>query len=115
MVFVKGDSRINRKGRPEGAFSVINLLMKELENIPEHLRTAPVEERKTWAQLIVKEWLNNAGIKGIQPAIDKLVDRVDGPVKQEVEVSGGLDGMFTLNEEDKILLSRLIEKKLEKL
>jgi hypothetical protein len=109
MVFVKGDPNINRNGRPPGSISLISILKEELEKMPEG------ENKEDWARTIIKKWLHNAGIKGEQASIDKIVDRIDGPVKQEVEVSGGIDKTFVLGEEDKKMLQALIDKKLEKL
>jgi hypothetical protein len=109
MVFVKGDPNINRNGRPPGSISLIGILKEELEKLPEG------ENKEDWARTIIKKWLHNAGIKGEQASIDKIVDRIDGPVKQELEVSGGLDKTFSLSEEDKVLMLKLIDKKLEKM
>jgi len=105
----------NPAGKPPGTLSMIGLLKQELENIPDELKDKPIEERKNWARKIVKKWLENAGDKGEQKAIDSIVDRTDGPVKQAVELSGGVEVKIELNDKEKELLQLIINNRLKEI
>jgi len=108
--FMPGQSG-NPAGRPKGTLSLLTILKEELANIPEELKDKPIEEKKDWARVIVGKWIHNAGVKGEQPSIDKMVDRIDGPVKQEIEHSGGIDVLMKLDPKEEELLKQLIESR----
>lgn len=78
-------------GRPKGSISLTKTLEKMLEE--EHKMRNPFSrknDKKTF-----REWLNLSlvakGIKGSVPALQMIYERMDGKVKQGLEIEGTLD------------------------
>lgn len=85
--FEKGDSRINRKGRP-----------KKLPALDELLAEVLGEEKggKTYAQIILNAMRAKAA-KGDTKAADILLDRCYGKAKQaiDLDIKGSIEVDFT--------------------
>ncbi len=80
----KGQSG-NPKGRPKKADCLTSLLKEEIQKI------SPTDvEKRTWLELIVLATMQLA-IKGNAAALREVWDRMDGKVKDEVEMTGGVD------------------------
>jgi len=77
--FIKGIAP-NPKGRPKGSgLSITSLVKKELEKCPEG------EDKKTYADLIVKRILSKAIKDGDTRMIEKIWAYMDGMPKQKFE------------------------------
>ncbi len=79
MVFAPGVSG-NPKGKPPGAFSLVALLKKKLQECP------PGENKKTYAELLIDRVLRASVIEGNVPMLKDIVDRVDGKAVQTMVV-----------------------------
>ena len=83
MVFVKGDKNINRDGRPEGTFSLLTLLKKELQKCPEG------EDERTYADLIIKKMLDEATKKGDYNKMKLIWNYIEGMPLQKLANADG--------------------------
>lgn len=90
--FVKGDPRINREGRPEGTFSLLTLLKQELQKVSEG------QDKKTYADLIVKRMLKQAIEKGDQQQIKLIWNYLEGLPRQPVDVTSGGESLIRWKE-----------------
>ena len=79
FLFKKGQSG-NPKGRPEGTFSLLTLLKQELQKVPEG------QDKKTYADLIVKRMLKQAIEKGDQQQIKLIWNYIEGMPRQDLNV-----------------------------
>ncbi len=80
----KGQSG-NPKGRPKKTDCLTSLLAEEIDKVdPED------KHKRTWRELIVIATMRLA-IKGNAAALKEVWDRMDGKVKDEVEMTGGVD------------------------
>ncbi len=83
--FRKGQSG-NPKGRPKKELCLTEALREELQNV------SPADasgQNRTWMQLIVEATMRLA-IKGNSAALKEVWERVDGKVKDNVNVEGGI-------------------------
>jgi len=80
MPFVKGDPRINRKGRPTKGQTMTKLL-EEYGERPHNNR-----ELSDKLELIASLW--ERAIAGDDNAAKYIIDRIDGKPTEKVEVSG---------------------------
>jgi hypothetical protein len=74
--FVKGDSRINRKGRPRKGKSLTEILEKALRSEKNY---------KALADILIEMALKDRNIT----AIRYIYDRIDGKPKETVELENG--------------------------
>jgi hypothetical protein len=81
MVFVKGDSNINRKGRPKG-FSIVAHLKETLQSVPQG-------QKESYAELITKKYLHKALVEGDTVILKDLINRVDGMPKETLNLHVG--------------------------
>ena len=85
--FEKGQSG-NPAGRPKGttgSFSLVGILKEELQRCPEG------QDKKTYADLIIKRMLKEAIEKGDQQQIRLIWNYIEGMPKQSMEL-GGMNG-----------------------
>jgi len=68
----------NPDGRP--SFSLVALLKEELQEIPEG-------EKETYAQLLIKKYLNLAIFEGDARLIIDIINRINGVPKQTIETN----------------------------
>ena len=81
--FAKGQSG-NPNGRPKDEISLTALLRKEI------MKQCPANrEHKTWMELVVEATMRLA-IHGNATALNQVWERIDGKVKEQVEIEGGL-------------------------
>lgn len=78
--FPKGVSG-NPAGKPEGTFSLITLLKQELQKCPEG------QDKKTYADLIVKRMLKEAIEKGDQQQIRLIWNYIEGMPRQNLDIT----------------------------
>ena len=67
-------------GKPEGAFSLLAILKRQLQQIPKELKG---KERKQYAELLVKKQLHKAIVEGDDASIRLIWNYVEGMPKQD--------------------------------
>jgi hypothetical protein len=80
--FIKGESG-NPDGRPEGSgdgFSITRLVREELQKCPEG------EDKKTYADLVIKRIMSKAIKDGDTKMIDRIWAYMDGMPKQPLDI-----------------------------
>ena len=85
----------NPNGRPEGSLSLVAILKKLLEDVPEG-------EKETNAIILMKEAIRkargkNALFGGDASMLKDIMNRVDGMPKQSLEHTGANDGPIQIN------------------
>jgi len=99
MAFVKGDPRINRKGRPKGP-SVTEELKKLLKRRSKDFidpKTGKVKKKA--AVKAVAEQILEKALEGDKDYTKMLWHQIDGAPKQQHEVHGDLAGQLTVRYE----------------
>lgn len=76
--FTKDDPRINREGRPKGSYSIVELIKKKLQEIPEG-------KDKTYGEYFVEQIMKKSVIEGDVSMMKDVINRVDGMPKQSVD------------------------------
>jgi len=80
--FVKGDKRINRKGRPV-TFAALRILAQQISH-----EVAPGDNSHTVAEAILRSWANSGN-----PALQmRFIEVAFGKVPNEVKLSGDVSG-----------------------
>jgi hypothetical protein len=86
--FVKGDSRINRKGRPKKGQSLTDILDWALDQKRKIKNKETGEEKSLLLrQMLAQRLINKAVDEGDVPAIKYIFDRLDGRPKETIEMS----------------------------
>ena len=78
--FKKGESG-NPGGRPKGSLSITALVKAELMKCPEG------EDKKTYADLVVKRILSKAIKDGDDKMIDRIWKYIDGMPKESIDIT----------------------------
>ena len=86
--FAKHPENINRKGRPKGSVSILDVIRNKLQEIPPG-------ERRTYAEKIAEMTVRAAA--GEVPLLDgtslrDLIDRIDGKPTSSLELTGANKG-----------------------
>lgn len=103
--FVKGVTG-NPEGRPKGSFSLVEMIKKKLQEIPEG-------KDKTYAEYFIEQMMKKTVVEGDVSMMRDVINRVDGMPKQQIDqdiTSGGkpfvpIYGSLSIkksNEEDKV-------------
>jgi hypothetical protein len=110
--FVKGDSRINRKGRPKKGQTLTDILDWALDQ-KRKIRNEETGEEKSLLlrQMLAQRLIQKAVDEGDVPAIKYIYDRLDGKPKETIEMSEKRDNIPDDPEERRALAER-IEKEL---
>lgn len=88
--FVKGDPRINRKGRPKG-FDDLRDLARSLAEEKVRIPDGPYAgQTKMNAEIILRNLMKNDGYKFLEIAF--------GKVPAPIEVSGGIDLIYEISD-----------------
>ena len=89
MTFIKGDPRINREGRPKGSYSVVEMIKRKLDEIPEG-------KDKTYGELFVSKIMEKISVDGDVSMMRDIIDRFDGKPKQNVDMKVELNNVKEL-------------------
>jgi hypothetical protein len=110
--FVKGDARINRKGRPKKGQTLTDILDWALDQKRKIKNEETGEEKSLLLrQMLAQRLIHKAVDEWDVPAIKYIFDRLDGKPKETVEVSEKRDDIPDDPEERRALAER-IEKDL---
>jgi hypothetical protein len=110
--FVKGDTRINRKGRPKKGQTLTDILDWALDQKRKIKNEETGEEKSLLLrQMLAQRLIHKAVDEGDVSAIKYIFDRLDGKPKETVEVSEKRDDIPDDPEERRALAER-IEKEL---
>jgi hypothetical protein len=104
--FTKGDSRINRNGRPRKDQAITDLIRKELN----HKGADGIPKKKT----VVKKLIDLA-LSGDVPALKYLVDRVDGKPVETVDMSAEVNADMGITQMSREERTEYIKKLLDEL
>ena len=74
----------NPEGKEEGTFSILAIIRTKLQEVPEG-------EQRTYAELLIEQYITDALKTHDGVAIRDLVDRIDGRAVQNVVVGNDLD------------------------
>lgn len=85
MPFTKGSPNINRNGRPRKGQTMTDILSKVLEE-----KSVKYQDRQITGKEAAARKLLELAMSGDVPALRYLIDRMDGPPKQEIQHSGGI-------------------------
>jgi len=83
--FVPGRSG-NPAGRPKGSFSLVEMIKKKLQEIPEG-------KDKTYAEYFVEQIMKKSVIEGDTSMMKDMINRVDGMPRQNIGLDGGAEGL----------------------
>ena len=83
--FVPGRSG-NPAGRPKGSFSLVEMIKKKLQEIPEG-------KDKTYAEFFVEQIMKKSVIEGDTSMMKDMINRVDGMPRQNIGLDGGAEGL----------------------
>jgi hypothetical protein len=106
--FVKGDPRINRKGRPKRGECLTDILDWALDQ-KRKTKNEETGEEKTLLlrQMLAQRLIHKAVDEGDVPAIRYIYDRIDGKPKESIEVSEKRDDIPEDPEERRAMAERL--------
>lgn len=90
-----GQKSLNPNGRPEGTFSLVELLKKELQELLPQIKDK--DERTTVAKAFVQIALEKAMVRGDVTMIRDIFNRIDGMPKHRVEHTGADEGPIQVN------------------
>lgn len=77
--FVPGVSG-NPNGRPKGSYSIVEMIKKKLEELPEG-------KDKTYGEYFVEQIMKKTVIEGDVTMMRDIINRIDGMPKQSVDVT----------------------------
>jgi len=83
--FVPGRSG-NPAGRPKGSFSLVEMIKKKLQEIPEG-------KDRTYAEYFVEQIMKKSVIEGDTSMMKDMINRVDGMPRQNIGLDGGAEGL----------------------
>ena len=99
--FVKGDDpRRNITGENKGSFSLLNLLKAEIQKCPEG------QDKKTYADLIIKRMLKESIEKGDIQHIKTIWAYVEGMPKESHDITSGGEKIIPIYGGNSISFSR---------
>jgi hypothetical protein len=106
--FVKGDSRINRRGRPKKGQTLTDILNWVLDQKRKIKNEETGEEKSLLLrQILAQKLIDKAVNDGDVAALKYVFDRIDGKPKETVEVSEKRDDIPTDPEERRALAEQL--------
>lgn len=73
-------STANPHGRPKGTFSLVEMIKKRLQEIPEG-------KDKTYAEYFIEQMMKKTVAEGDVPMMRDIINRVDGLPRQQVDVT----------------------------
>lgn len=85
--FTKDDPRINRNGRPKGSFSLVEMIKKKLQEVPEG-------KDKTYAEYFIEQLMKKSVIEGDTSMMKDMINRVDGMPKQAMDLTTNGKDLF---------------------
>ena len=85
MPFRKGDPSINRNGRPKKGQTLTDVISNILSENAVNYKGGLISGREAVARKLLE-----LAMSGDVPAMKYLIDRMDGPPKQEIQHSGGI-------------------------
>jgi hypothetical protein len=83
--FVKGMTG-NPNGRPKGSFSLVEMIKRKLQEVPEG-------KDKTYAEYFIEQLMKKSVIEGDTSTMKDIINRVDGMPRQNIGVDGGAEGV----------------------
>lgn len=92
-LFQKGQSG-NPNGRPKGSISLLEILRKELEEIP----SGQLEQRRNYAELLIKRMLHKAINEGDIQAQKLIMNYVEGLPYQPINLGVDREGLAELTQ-----------------
>ena len=92
----------NPDGRPVGSFSLVEILKAELQKCPEG------QDKRTYADLIVKRMLKDAIEKGDQQQIKLIWNYIEGMPKQAMDITTNGKSLNEIDEKQKEEVARRI-------
>jgi hypothetical protein len=106
--FVKGDPRINRRGRPKKGQTLTDILDWALDQ-KRRIKNEETGEEKSLLlrQMLAQQLIHKAVDEGDVPAIRYIYDRIDGKPKETIEMSEKRDDIPDDPEERRALAERL--------
>jgi len=75
----------NPNGRPKGSYSIVEMIKKKLQEMPEG-------KDKTYGEYFVEQIMKKAVIEGDVTMMKDLTDRIDGKPRQNIGLDGGEEG-----------------------
>jgi len=90
MPFRKGDPSINRNGRPKKGQTVTDAINSVIGEKSVNFKGKLISGKEAVARKLLE-----LAISGDVPAIKYLMDRVDGPPKQEIDYTGTVNIIAT--------------------
>lgn len=72
----------NPNGRPKGSFSLVEMIKKKLQEVPEG-------KDKTYAQFFIEQLMKKAVIEGDTQMMRDMINRVDGFPKGSTDLTTG--------------------------
>jgi hypothetical protein len=106
--FVKGDPRINRKGRPKRRECLTDILSWALDQKRKIKNEETGEEKSLLLrQMLAQRLIHKAVDEGDVPAIRYIYDRIDGKPKEAIEMSEKRDDIPDDPEERRALAEKL--------
>ena len=69
-------------GRPKGSFSLVEMIKKKLQEIPEG-------KDKTYAEYFIEQMMKKTVVEGDVSMMKDMINRVDGMPRQNIGLDGG--------------------------
>lgn len=79
-LFIKGNP--GGPGRPPGSFSLVEMIKKKLQEIPEG-------KDKTYAEYFIEQMMKKTVVEGDVSMMKDIINRVDGMPRQNIGLDGG--------------------------
>ena len=76
----------NPNGRPKGSFSLVEMIKRKLQEVPEG-------KDKTYAEYFIEQLMKKSVIEGDTSTMKDIINRVDGMPRQNIGVDGGAEGV----------------------
>ncbi len=88
---LKPGAVLNPGGKPKGAFSIMTIIRKKMEEIP-------IGQTQSWRDQIAGIILDEVVVKRNPRIIQMLVEYMDGKPKQNIEIDANKESVDTLTE-----------------